>query len=631
MPDALTKWRWQSFAHTKDLFFGLSTATVVTQKTLMVQPNAPRFLREGDIMEFTAKISNTSDKELTGTATLELIDATTNTSVDGWFNNVFPLQYFTVAANQSSVVKFPIQVPMGFTKPLTYRIVATTKDEVKSDGEENTLPVLTNKTFLTETLPIYLKPNEQQKTIDLKPLFNTASNRTGESITIEYTSNPVWTVVQALPYLMEYPYECAEQTFNRFFANAMASSIVNHNENIKHVIEKWKADTTLVKSKLQMNEELKSLMLSETPWVLDAESEVEQQKRLALLLDLDKMQSNINTTIEKLKSKQLSNGAFSWFDGGRENDYITQYIVTGIGKLQLIDALNKDKQKQLNTIALNALKYLDSRMEADYKRYIASLKNSKNKLVLWGNSLDINYWNMRSMFITTALSPTLLKAQKLFVDNATKNWTTESTYMQGMIAMTLNRFNNKNILTKKILVSIKENAVEDTAKGAMYWKQNQYCYYWYQNNFETQALLIQAFAEVNNSDKDIDKMKTWLILNKQTNSWNSTISTSAACYSILNYGSNWVNNQQQAQIKIGNKTIESNNENGGYIKSKLENKLLEKITTSPKSEIKITRMQDSPLGVRGSPSYGAVYYQYFADVNDVKSSTDKAPLTSAKY
>jgi hypothetical protein len=164
MPEALTKWKWLNFAHTKNLEFGVSENSVVTSKPIMVQPNAPRFLREGDLMEFTVKIANTTDKEITGTANLELIDATTGNSVDGLFNNVFPLQYFTVAANQSSVVKFPIQVPMNFAKPLTFRVIAISKTDNGnvSDGEENTLPVLTNKIFLTESLPIYLKPNEHE-------------------------------------------------------------------------------------------------------------------------------------------------------------------------------------------------------------------------------------------------------------------------------------------------------------------------------------------------------------------------------------------------------------------------------------------------------------------------------------
>jgi len=638
MPEALTKWNWFSLAHTKDLSFGSSTASVVTQKTLMVQPNAPRFLREGDVMEFTAKISNTSNAELTGTATLELIDATTGNSVDGFFNNVFPLQYFTVAANQSTVVKFPIQVPMNFTKPLTYKVVAITqfpsnggdKGVVYSDGEENTLPVLTNKIFLTESLPIYLKPNEYQKTIDLKPLFSNASNRTGESMTIEYTANPIWTVVQSLPYLMEYPHECAEQTFNRFFANAMAASIINKNENIKKVISKWKENPSNIKSKLQDNEELKSLLLNETPWVLDAESETEQQKRLSLLLDLDKMQSNINNAIEKLKAKQMSSGGFGWFDGGRENEYITQYILTGIGKLQLMNAVNNKQQSELNSIASKALQYLDSRVAAEYKRYLASLK-TKNKMAFFYNSIDFNYWYMRSMFSENKLSATLLNAKKLFTKNVTKNWMKESIYHQGLIAIILDRFDGKaNNTSKNIINSLKENAVEDTAKGTMHWKQNDYCYYWYQNNFETQSLLIQAFAETGNTDiESIEKMKTWLILNKQTNHWNSTIATSGACYALLNYGSNWVKNQQQTTIQFGNIFIQSDESNQGYIKQRIEEKDLNKdVKNITIKHQLINNATNQPIN--NSPSYGAVYYQYFANVNDATSSTKNAPLTLTK-
>ncbi len=638
MPEALTKWNWLSLAHTKDLSFGLSTASVVTQKTLMVQPNAPRFLREGDVMEFTAKISNTSNEELTGTATLELIDATTGNSVDGFFNNVFPLQYFTVAANQSAVVKFPIQVPMNFTKPLTYKVVAITqfpsnggdKGVVYSDGEENTIPVLTNKIFLTESLPIYLKPNEYQKTIDLKPLFSNASNRTGESMTIEYTANPIWTVVQSLPYLMEYPHECAEQTFNRFFANAMASSIINKNENIRKVISKWKENPSNIKSKLLDNEELKSVLLNETPWVLDAESETEQQKRLALLLDLDKMQSNINSAIDKLKAKQLPSGGFGWFDGGRENEYITQYILTGIGKLQLMNAVDDEQQLELNSIASKALQYLDSRIDAEYKRYLSSLK-TKNKMAFFYNSIDYNYWYMRSMFPENKLSTTLLSVKKLFTETVRKNWMKESIYNQGMIAIILDRFDGKvNSTSKKIINSLKENAIDDTAKGTMHWKQNDYCYYWYQNNFETQSLLIQAFAETGNNDiESIEKMKTWLILNKQTNHWNSTIATSGACYALLNYGSNWTLQNSNVSIKIVDKTFQTKTENGDYIKTKLDNLTTNQISTSNSPVLKISTSSYTDISVP-TPSYGAVYLQYFADVNDVKSSTSNAPLTLVK-
>jgi hypothetical protein len=237
------------------------------------------------------------------------------------------------------------------------------------------------------------------------------------------------------------------------------------------------------------------------------------------------------------------------------------------------------------------------------------------------------------MYMENKLSATLLKARKLFIDNATKNWTKETIYMQGMLALTLNRFEKENrILAKKILNGIKENAVDDTAKGTMYWKQNQYCYYWYQNNFETQALLIQAFAEQNNSDADIDKMKTWLILNKQTNKWNSTIATSAACYALLNYGSNWVNNQQTTQLQMGNLVLNTTTENGGYLKTKIDDVVLSKVLTDKNTpQIKITNNPiNQSTNNQNSPSYGAVYLQYFADVNDVQSSTSNAPLKLVK-
>ena len=161
MPEALTKWKFQALTHTKDLAFGYSSKEIVTQKQLMVQPNAPRFLREGDKMEFSAKIVNLTDKELTGQAELQLFDAATNESVGGWFNNMYPNQYFTVAAGQSEAVMFPIQVPYLFDKALVWRIVARAGDV--SDGEEAAMPVLTNRMLVTETLPLNLRRYANKK------------------------------------------------------------------------------------------------------------------------------------------------------------------------------------------------------------------------------------------------------------------------------------------------------------------------------------------------------------------------------------------------------------------------------------------------------------------------------------
>ncbi|HEV8507063.1 MAG TPA: alpha-2-macroglobulin family protein, partial [Chitinophagaceae bacterium] len=246
VPEALTKWKLQTFAQTKDLAIGLSTKEVVTQKQLMVQPNAPRFFREGDRMEFSAKVVNLTDSEFTGQAQLQLFDATTNQSVDGWFQNMFPNQYFTVAAGQSEVVKFPIQIPYLFNKALTWRVVA--RAGAFSDGEEDAMPVLTNKTLVTETLPLNMK-GSGKKNFRFEKLLNSSPIGGGQegasetlqnySLSVEYTTNPAWYAIQALPYLMEYPYECAEQTWNRYYANSLAGMIANSSPRIKQIFLQW--------------------------------------------------------------------------------------------------------------------------------------------------------------------------------------------------------------------------------------------------------------------------------------------------------------------------------------------------------------------------------------------------------
>ncbi|MEP6597377.1 MAG: alpha-2-macroglobulin family protein, partial [Ginsengibacter sp.] len=239
IPEALTKWKFQALAHTKDLAFGYSSKEIVTQKDLMVQPNAPRFLREGDKIEFSTKIVNLTDKEITGQARLQLFDAATNEPVDGRFRSVTANQYFTVGAGQSEVAMFPMEIPYQFNKALVWRITATTEN--KSDAEENILPILTNRMLVTETMPITMH-GDGTKEFKFDKLLNSGSSNSLQqhSLTVEYTSNPVWYAVQALPYLMEYPYECAEQTFNRYYANALASHITNSTAKIKAIFETWK-------------------------------------------------------------------------------------------------------------------------------------------------------------------------------------------------------------------------------------------------------------------------------------------------------------------------------------------------------------------------------------------------------
>jgi hypothetical protein len=394
MPESLTKWKMMLWAHTPELASAYSEKLSVTQKELMVQPNLPRFLREGDKIEIPAKIINLNTQELTGMATLELFDAQTGISVDGWFKNIFPTQYFTVSAEQSTALKFPIEIPFNFNAALGFRIVA--KAANYSDGEENILPVLTNRMLVTEALPINMKGAGTQN-FEFKKLINSASNTTltHHALTIEYSANPIWYAVQALPYLMEYPYECAEQTFNRYYANTLAESITKSTPKIKAVFENWKSkDTANLISNLQKNEALKSILLEETPWVMDAKNETAQKKNIALLFDLNKLGKEGTKSLQKLKSLQTENGGWAWFKGGPDDRYITQYILTGIGHLVKLNAL--EENEQLDEIIDNALAYLDAKLDAEWN----DLKKSKAKLTQNNLSTSaIQYLYMRSFFL----------------------------------------------------------------------------------------------------------------------------------------------------------------------------------------------------------------------------------------
>ncbi|HET7000637.1 MAG TPA: alpha-2-macroglobulin family protein, partial [Puia sp.] len=316
MPDALTKWKWMLLANTKDLSFGYSEKFVLTQKELMVQTNMPRFFRAGDTMMLPVKLANLSSQRLDGTIELQWLDADNNLRVDSILGNIKSSQPFNINASQSGVVFFPLIVPAHFTEPLLYRAIAKAniKDADFSDGEENVIPVLSNRILVTESLSLNMN-TQKEKHFRFEKLLTSGESATlqNQSLIVEYTTNPAWYAVQSLPYLIEFPYECAEQTFNRFYANALASHVVQVSPAIHAIFEKWKnTDMSALLSNLQKNEELKTILLRETPWVLESQTETQQKKTLALLFDVIKMRDALKSALGKLQQMQSESGGFAW-------------------------------------------------------------------------------------------------------------------------------------------------------------------------------------------------------------------------------------------------------------------------------------------------------------------------------
>lgn len=617
MPEALTKWKFQALAHTQELALGYSSQEIITQKDLMVQPNAPRFLREGDRIGFPVKVVNLTKAMLQGEVKLQLIDTETGRPVDDLFRNNRPSGTFSIAASQSETVLFSLEIPKGFNKMVTWRAVA--KAGNLSDGEENMLPILPNRMLVTESMPLSIKGNGTKHfTFGKLASSSQSATLTHQSVTVEYSSNPAWYAVQSLPYLMEYPYECAEQTWNRYYANTLASHIVNASPRIAQIFKLWKGKDAL-QSNLHKNQELKSLVLQETPWVLASKTEDQQKRNIALLFDLAKMENELNASMVKLQEMQSSNGGFVWFKGGPDDRYITQYIVTGIGHLQKIKAFLPVQQRAINAILEKAIPYLDQRIQEDYKNLIKYKTDLKSYVP---GPVELQYLYARSFF-SQPIPTGSQKAYQYYRDRARATWVSQSKLLQGMTALVAQRMQDSKT-ANQILESLRQTAIRNEELG-MYWKANQRGWWWHDAPIERQALLIEAFQEIGNDQPTIAALKTWLLKNKQTNSWESTKATAEACYALLMNGSDWLAESPQATVRVGDTEISSTSqktESGtGYFKQTIDSGIT-------------AQMGNIDLIVNGGtassrlPGWGAVYWQYFEDLDKITFA--ETPLKLSK-
>jgi len=616
MPEALTRWRLMLYAHTADLKTGYKEVEVVTQKDLMIQLNAPRFFRENDQLTLKARISNLSKGALKGTATLQLFDALTGKPIDGQLGLTVPTVNFDAAAGGNAAVSWSIRIPQGL-QAVTWRVVANSG--TFSDGEEASLPVLTNRMLVTESLVMeYRGTGTKTYTLDkLKNSGTGSSTLTHQKLTLEFTSNPVWYVVQALPYMMEYPYECVEQTFSRFYANALAAHIVKQNPKIKQVFDQWVNFTPeALLSNLEKNQELKMLMLEETPWVRDAADETEQKKRIALLFDLNRMSNELDKAFNKLQKAQMSNGAFTWFPGMPDDLYMTQVIVSGFGHLIKLGVVDPNKP-EVKSMLTRAITYIDDRTRYDYEELKKSpyFKPEDQHI----GYVQIMYLYTRSFFLGQPVAQNCQEAHNFWKKQATMFYTQFNWYAQGLIALSLHRLEKgASKVPPLVITALKENSIEKENMGT-YWKEG-YGYYWYEAPIETQALFIELFAEVAPAEENmLDGMKTWLLKQKQTQNWGTTKATADACYALLMQGDNWLENTEVAQITVGGKPIEpaAIEPGTGYIKTSWGAQEI----TPAMGTITVTKQEK---GV----AWGALYWQYFEQMDKVTPA--KTPLSLEK-
>ena len=619
MKEGLTRWKFQALAHTSSLAYGLMEQEVVTQKKLMVFPNPPRFFRAGDTIAFQIKATNVSESDLTAKSYLKILDAFTRQDVSKEWKLALPEQTLQIRKGGSAAASWMLQVPKDWTRPVQYQVYATAGEF--TDGEESLLPVVTNRVLVTETLPLPMKADETRTFVFKSMLENKSATSVDHQYVVEMTTSPAWYAVQALPYLMEYPHECAEQVFSRLYANTLANHIATKYPVIQQVYDGWRktGDDALL-SNLEKNQDLKTAMLEETPWVRDAMGETAQKKDIALLFEPNRMRMETQQAIDKLGQMQMSNGGFPWFPGGRDNWYITQYIVEGFGHLEKLGIpLQNNKTRDM---VHRAIPYLDSRMIEWYDE-LKKLE-SQGKIKMQDHqisALQVHYLYTRSFYPAIQHPAKLDEIMEYLRSQMEKYWLQHGLYDQGLMALASFRTWPDALISKEILASLRERTIVHEELGR-YWKMPA-GYYWNENQIELQSLMVELFQDMKVPQAEVDELRVWLLKQKQTTRWKTTKATASAVYALLIHPDAWLSSSGIVEVKLGQTSVISAADQveagTGYIKKTWTGKEIGRDWSS------VTVMNPNH-----HIAWGSAYWQYWEDLDKVKSSVDNNPLRVTK-
>ena len=544
MPQSLTTWNFRGYAHTQNMMTGQINATAVTSKEFMLTPNLPRFVRVGDHTSIAASVSNLTGKSMSGTVKLVLFNPMTDQVIST------QQKKFNAGPGQTVGVDFLFTVTDKY-EVLGCRMIAEGGNF--SDGEQHLLPVLSNKENLTETLPMPVR-GEQTRTFSLADLFNhhskTATNR---RLTVEFTANPAWYAVQALPALSQPRNDDAISWATSWYANTMASYIMNAQPRIRAIFDSWKLgggtkETFL--SNLQKNQEVKNILLSESPWVMEATSESEQKERIATLFDLNNIRNNNAAALLKLQELQLPDGSWSWYKGMDGSPFVTDFIVEQNARIALLTG------KPLEGAALNmqrsAFNYLHKEALQEYRSIREAEKNGSKSQGISRSALKYLYL----IAISDEKVPTSMKeAYTYFLSRVAPSLSQQSVTEKAWSAIILQKV-GKVKEAQEFMASLKEYLTRTDDQG-MFFDTADSPYTW--NNLKVPAHVdvMEAFERVGEDAQVVEEMKMWLLKQKQTQQWDSPVATADAVYALLYNGTNLLDNQGDVRIVLGNEVLET--------------------------------------------------------------------------
>ena len=605
LPESLTRWKFMGLAHTQNVDYGKIEATATASKEFMLQPNMPRFVRVGDKANIAASLMNLSDKGVKGTVRMELFNPETE--------KVFysQKQKFDMKGGETGHVNFAFEVSDKYAV-MACRMVAD--GDTFSDGEQRYIPVLTDKQWVTETVPLNVN-GEGVHTFSLENLFNKHSKTASEQrLTVEFTVHPAWYAVQALPVVANPQNEDALSWATAYYAHSLAACIVKENPRIKQVFDSWKAQggtKETFMSNLQKNQELKNILLAETPWLTEATNEAEQKQRIATLFDLNTMNSGLAVSVEKLRELQNGDGAWSWYKGMQGSRYVTTQVMEMLVRLNALTPQDADSRMQ--PMIQKGFEYLGKQAAEEYK----SMKEAEKKGAV---GIRPSEQVLRYLYICAldGKAPVDEKVNRYFIDKLSGEGKELTIYGKALGAIILQQA-GKVAEAKLFMQSLMEYSVVTDEMGR-YFDTPKARYSWFSYKIPTEVAAMEAIQRITKDTKAIDEMKRWLLKQKQTQTWETPIATADAVYVLMATGtSDLLANTGGVEITLGKEVIRTPADEAiGYIKKTMSGDVM---------NIKKIRVDKEGAGM----GWGAVYAQYLESMDQISGQGNGLSVSRQLY
>ena len=598
MPESLTRWNFRALAHTKDLFYGQMFAQMVTQKEFMISPNLPRFLRKGDRCVLSAKVINLSESNVNGTALMEFLDPVTEKVV------AKAKADFSLEARKNTVVTWTFDVPRDRDAVL---VRTSAVADNFSDAEQSLLPILSDRTVLTQSLPLYVRGG-QTKNYTFENLVNNHSTTlSSRFLKLEFAKDPIWYAVQALPSVATVEWENAVSYSAAHFAALLSKHLALSNPKIFQVIDSWKkqgADKQTLLSNLEKNKAVKNILLKETPWVMEANDEREEKQRLAALFDVNDLQGNCNLWFEKLKDFRRWTDGYSWHKMSYPSIHTTLFVLDNFGRLRKAGIMNDSLLKEAGYST--SLHYLDEQLRAEYE-VLKQYHPKEMKEYAYVGMYELYYFQVRSLFPEVKMYDGNKEAFSFYYDLAKDRWMTFPLYGKALAAIAFYR-NGDQELAKQVVNSLREFS-KTTDEMGMFWPSNTSGCLWSESAISTHTRIMEALELIDPKVQEQDELRLWLLNQKRTQNWGNPIANVDALNVLLLSGTDWLSNDNQVTIKLGGKTLQQDSVEAGtgyfteYIKGDEVKPSLGHV------ELK------SEAG--GNLSWGALYWQFEEDIDKV--------------